>query len=262
MRETWLRKFGVLSVVVLILSALLVPAASAAEVSGAGCPPVYHRIVRGENLTGIAARFGVTLRQVMQWNQIGNADRIYWGRLLTIYPSWCAAPAPRYYPAPRPAPVPWVAPQPRYEPAPAPWVAPQPRYEPAPAPVYIVPPCGQCSVPACGQCSVPVCRQCSVCSDQRAVITYPYQGQYVSGMVTITGNATVDNFSFYKLEYGAGSSPSNWSYFFGGQWPIWQGTLGVLNAGALSSGTYTIRVTVVDKTSNYPPPCQVTIVVR
>ena len=29
-----------------------------------------------------------------------------------------------------------------------------------------------------------------------------------------------------------------------------------------SAITYTIRVTVVDQTSNYPPPCQVTIVVR
>jgi LysM repeat protein len=229
MRTAWLRKFGVLSVVVLILSALLVPAASAAEVPGAVCPPVYHRIVRGENLTRIAARYGVTVWQVMQWNGIANADRIYWGQVLTIRPTWCAAPAPRYYPPPAPAPVPWVAPQ--------------PRYEPPPAPVFIVPMCGQCST----------------CTDQRAQITYPTQGQCVSGMVTITGNATVDNFSFYKLEYGAGSNPSTWSWFFGGQFPIWHGTLGVLNTGALPSGTYTIRLTVVDNTSNYPPPCQVTI---
>ena len=81
-------------------------------------------------------------------------------------------------------------------------------------------------------------------------------------MVTIKGNATHENFSFYKLEYGAGSNPNTWSWFFGSQWPVWQGTLGALNAGVLPSGTYTIRVTVVDKTSNYPPPCQVTVVVR
>jgi hypothetical protein len=81
-------------------------------------------------------------------------------------------------------------------------------------------------------------------------------------MVTVTGNATVDNFKFYKLEYGAGSNPTDWMYFAGGQSPVWQGNLGVFNAGALPSGTYTIRVTVVDKTSNYPPPCQVTVTVN
>jgi len=94
------------------------------------------------------------------------------------------------------------------------------------------------------------------------VITSPGQNAHVSGWVTITGNATHDNFDYYKLEYGAGSNPGTWSWFFGGEWPIWNGSLGALNAGALASGTYTIRLTVVDKTGNYPPPCQVTIVVR
>jgi hypothetical protein len=81
-------------------------------------------------------------------------------------------------------------------------------------------------------------------------------------MVTVTGNATVDNFKFYKLEYGAGSNPTTWSWFFGGTSPVWQGTLGMFNAGALPSGTYTIRLTVVDNTSNYLPPCQVTVQVN
>jgi hypothetical protein len=81
-------------------------------------------------------------------------------------------------------------------------------------------------------------------------------------MVTIMGNAMHENFKFYKLEYGAGSNPNTWSWFFGGQWPIWNGTLGALNTDILASGTYTIRLTVVDQTSNYPPPCQVTIRVR
>ena len=87
-------------------------------------------------------------------------------------------------------------------------------------------------------------------------------GAHVSGMVTITGNAVHDNFKFYKLEYGAGPAPSNWHWFAGGENQIWHGTLGVLNTDILPSGVYSIRVTVVDRTSNYPPPCQVTIQVR
>jgi len=37
------------------------------------------------------------------------------------------------------------------------------------------------------------------------------------------------------------------------------GYAGALNVDNLPPGTYTIRLTVVDQTSNYPPPCQVTI---
>jgi len=83
----------------------------------------------------------------------------------------------------------------------------------------------------------------------------------VSGWVTFKGNAVHENFKFYKLEYGAGSNPNTWSWFFGGEWPVWQGTLGALNVDNLAPGTYTIRLTVVDQTSNYPTPCQVTITV-
>jgi hypothetical protein len=80
----------------------------------------------------------------------------------------------------------------------------------------------------------------------------------VSGWVTFTGSAVHDNFDYYKLEYGAGSSPSDWSWFYGGETPVWNGTLGYLS---LPRGTYTIRLTVVEKSGNYPTPCQVTIVV-
>ncbi len=259
MRATWLRKFGVLAVFVLMLCALLVPAASASGLAWSDCPTVYHRIVRGENLSEIAARYGVTVRQVMNWNDIVNPDRIYWGFVLTIYPNRCAPPAPRYSPPP----VVYVPPQPVYQPPP-PCVAPACVPPPCVAPACLPSPCvaPACAPPPVPVCVSAVCQQSAACPDQRSSITYPYQGQSVSGMVTISGNATVDNFSFYKLEYGAGSNPSTWSWFFGGDMPVWHGTLGALNTSTLASGTYTIRLTVVDKTSNYPPPCQVTIVVR
>jgi LysM repeat protein len=219
-----------LTVILLLLGTVLAPAASAAPAAGAACPPVYYRVVRGDWLATIAWRYGVTVWQLQQWNHINNPNRIYAGTLLVIHPSRCAAPQPKPLPNPPTGPIgiPAPLPAPLPVPVPLPW---------PPAPV-------------------------SSCPDQRAVITSPGSGQQVSGMVTIKGNATHENFSFYKLEYGAGSNPATWSWFFGGQWPIWQGTLGALNAGVLPSGTYTIRVTVVDKTSNYPPPCQVTVVVR
>ncbi len=99
----------------------------------------------------------------------------------------------------------------------------------------------------------------AVCTYQGALISSPLNNQQVSGWLTIKGNATVENFKFYKLEYGKGAKPANWVWFFGGEFPVWQGTLGGLNTGNLAPGQYTIRVTVVDKTSNYPPPCDVVV---
>jgi hypothetical protein len=80
----------------------------------------------------------------------------------------------------------------------------------------------------------------------------------VGGWVTIRGTATHEDFAYYKLEYGAGAHPTDWSWFYSSETPVWNGVLGNLS---LPAGTYTIRLTVVDTSGNYPPPCQVTIVI-
>lgn len=213
---------------VLLLGAFIVPAASASP-AVANCPPVYHRVVRGENLSQIAARYGVTVWQVQQWNGIQNIDRIYAGSTLVIHPTRCAQPRP----TPRPTPQ-----------LPGPCSGPV-----CPLPPIVIP---TPTVPV-----LPI-----ACTDQRAQITSPVNNQQVDGWLTIRGNATHENFKFYKLEWGAGANPSDWHWFFGGEFPIWQGVLGALNTDILTPGTYTIKVTVVDRTSNYPPPCQVRVVVR
>jgi hypothetical protein len=100
------------------------------------------------------------------------------------------------------------------------------------------------------------------CPDARAVITAPGLNAEVSGMVPIFGTAVHEDFKFYKLEYGAGPHPGNWSYFDGGENPVRNGRLGTLNAGALPTGTYAIRVVVVDTTGNFPTPCETIIVIR
>ena len=120
MSKPSLRRLGALMVVVLLLSAVLVPAAAAAPASSgaasasqgaAGCP-IYYRVVRGDNLTKIAYRYGVTLNQLMRWNNIYNPDRIYIGQVLVIYPWNCTHPAPKPppYPAPKPPPQPLPGP--------------------------------------------------------------------------------------------------------------------------------------------------------
>lgn len=151
------RRMGVVLIVVLLLSVLLVPAASASGTvyvvqrgdtlygiaarygvsmyaiaeanhltnlnviypgmrliipSGGAAPscPVYYRVQRGDNLTRIAARYGVTVWQIQQWNRIPNPDRIFVGQTLVIHPPRCG-PGPKPTPAPTPKPPtgPWFA---------------------------------------------------------------------------------------------------------------------------------------------------------
>jgi hypothetical protein len=98
------------------------------------------------------------------------------------------------------------------------------------------------------------------CPTANAVISEPGIGQVASGAVAIFGTANVDNFQFYKLEYGAGENPAVWSYFGGGDAPVVNGRLGTLNV--LPPGTYSIRVVAVDQSGNFPAPCQTTITFR
>jgi hypothetical protein len=98
------------------------------------------------------------------------------------------------------------------------------------------------------------------CPTVNAVITDPGIGQVSSGPVAIFGTAIVDDFQFYKLEYGAGDNPAVWSYFGGGDAPVVNGRLGTLNV--LPPGTYSIRVVAVDLSGNFPAPCQTTITFR
>lgn len=230
--------------VVLLLSAFIVPAASASSATS-GCPVVYYRVVRGDTLGSIAARYGVSVWQLQQWNNIPNIDKIYAGQVLVIYPTRCYQPKP--VPPPPPPPPPGV-------------VVPLPG--PCSGPVCPLPPVNPCGPKGCPIIILPPVITPAACTDQRAVISSPVNNQQVSGWLTVKGNATHENFKFYKLEYGAGANPTDWHWFFGGEFPIWQGTLGALNTDILAPGTYSIRVTVVDRTSNYPPPCQVVVRVR
>lgn len=115
MSTSSMRRFGALMVVMLLLTAVLVPSAAAAPASssaagvsqGTSCP-VYYRVVRGDNLTRIAYRYGVTLGQLQRWNNIWNPDRIYVGQTLVIYR---ACPPPKPHPQPHPQPHPWPQPQ-------------------------------------------------------------------------------------------------------------------------------------------------------
>ncbi len=159
-------------------------------------------------------------------------------------------PPPTHTPVPPPAstatPTATPSPTPTEEPE---EVAPPPQQEPPPPAI------------------VPV-----TCADSRLAISSPGINQTVSGLVPITGRATHELFDFYKLEVAPGADASQGFTWFDGsdrsgsggakEGPVENGPLGNFNSAGVTNGAYTIRLTVVDTSSNYPTPCQVTINVQ
>lgn len=106
MSLSWKRRVGAVAVIVLILSALFVPAAAASSLNGAGSGcRTYYTVRRGDTLTGIAYRFGTTVAALQQCNGIWNADRIYAGQTLCICGGYRPVP-PKPCPPPPPKPLP------------------------------------------------------------------------------------------------------------------------------------------------------------
>jgi LysM repeat protein len=105
MRELAWRRLGAILAAVVVLSVVLVPAASASS-PAAGMPvtapapaidvahsdaasqlavgPVYYTVRRGDTLLKIARRYGTTVAALMQLNGIANPNRIYVGQVLLI----------------------------------------------------------------------------------------------------------------------------------------------------------------------------------
>ena len=48
---------------------------------------IVYTVASGDVLSGIAPRFGVTVAQIQQWNNIKNPNVIAAGQKLTIYPT-------------------------------------------------------------------------------------------------------------------------------------------------------------------------------
>jgi membrane peptidoglycan carboxypeptidase len=82
--------------------------------------------------------------------------------------------------------------------------------------------------------------------DSPAGIFAPTADREVSGTVQILGRATVENFKEYRLEYGPGSDPQDWTNIINVPFDRELGILGVWNTTELEPGEYTLRLVVVD----------------
>jgi subtilisin family serine protease len=79
----------------------------------------------------------------------------------------------------------------------------------------------------------------------KAKITFPVSGSTVQGSIAVSGIATGNNFANYVLEYGAGATPTTWAAFATSTVPG-NGVLGNFDPTALTSGTYSVRLTATD----------------
>jgi LysM repeat protein len=133
MRKLPWRRVGVILSLVVMLSLILVPAASA---SGAAAPTgsaaagqtCFYRVVRGDNLIRLAHRFRTSVWQLMAWNGVQNPDRVYAGQLLRV-----CAPTPPVLPPP-PPPRPCQSPCAPPPPPPCSWSCASSCAAPAPGP--------------------------------------------------------------------------------------------------------------------------------
>jgi LysM repeat protein len=89
------------------------------------------------------------------------------------------------------------------------------------------------------------------------LITSPAEGSQVSGAITLLGSATTEHFLFYKIEVNGPQTGRTWASLLGDvvHAPVVNGTLGTANLGGWEPGSYSIRLVIVDTTSNEVAGC-------
>jgi hypothetical protein len=82
----------------------------------------------------------------------------------------------------------------------------------------------------------------------------------VSGVIQVSGAATLDDFDYYKFEFRVPGK--EWSFIQRYDNPVPGGVLGSWNTDTAAPGEYEFRLVVVDSIGNYPEPCVVRLVVE
>jgi len=99
------------------------------------------------------------------------------------------------------------------------------------------------------------------CPHAEARITSPGMHAVLKGVVQVKGTADIRDFQFYKVEFGAGDKPSTWSVIGDNvvRKRVVDDVLVTWDTTKVPPGVYTLQLTVVDITGNYPMPCQVKV---
>jgi len=190
---------------------------------------------------GIVAILGVALVLTLVWR--GRAAP----RSLTAMPTKSATP----FITPAVIPIPTAVPTFTITPIPTPTLTPLPRpTHDATAPIPQVTPTPTSTVSPTPQPLNPLPN----CPSPNARITYPRLDDWISGVVKIVGSADIPNFQYYKIEYRP-SGETNWRFLVRFDRQVTNGTLMEWHTYTVPSGRYELRLTVVDRSGNYPEPC-------
>jgi LysM repeat protein len=92
-------------------------------------------------------------------------------------------------------------------------------------------------------------------------ISQPFSGQSLTGMFTVAGTASIDNFQYYRLEVRPDASDV-YNFYSRSEAPVTGGVLGEINSDLFENGLHWVRLTVVDNTGNYPQPCAIPVTFR
>jgi len=236
-----------------------------------GCCQTYT-VKYGDTLSGIAYYFGISLHALAAANGIVNTNSIYAGQRLAI-PGQPPAPVPPgHAPSPQPpahAPIPqpvdgwWYIVQPGDTVAKIAW-----RFKVSiwsivqasnlanPNLIYVgqklhVPKPKPQVEPVKPPQPVPGCEH----------LLTPHQGDVLSGTATVKGTAEHPNFWYYKIEYRQ-DGLDDWHYLTGQEKQVQKDVLGTWNTTALPNGSYHVRLVIVDRTGNYPPPCEIPVRIK
>lgn len=90
------------------------------------------------------------------------------------------------------------------------------------------------------------------CNSPAAQISSPLPGQQVGiGLLTVQGNAYLENLDFYKLEIRRDDS-ATYNFLMSSETLVLNGVLGRVDLSMFEPGVYWLRLTLVDTTGNVP----------
>jgi hypothetical protein len=101
------------------------------------------------------------------------------------------------------------------------------------------------------------------CSNSKATLRYPEDGDSISGRIEIQGVANIDGFAFYKLEIRSVALNDEWRAIAAGVNSICgpdcedQYVLGTWDTSLVTPGEYEFRLVVLDTVGNAPMPCTI-----
>jgi hypothetical protein len=97
------------------------------------------------------------------------------------------------------------------------------------------------------------------CDTDAASLRVPANGMVIPETTTIIGNATTDNFAFYRFELNGPSTNNVWAILSEYTIPVVDGELGQIVPALLTPGEHRFRLMVFDITNTLQASCMMTI---